>query len=471
MKPYIKALFATFLLIPVFTGLAEDRKDLPNFVIFNLDDSGYSDFSPFGNTAYSTPHVQKLADEGCRLTNFHTPQAVCSASRAALLTGCYPERVGVDGPLIPGRRGLEHEWKILPERLKGTGYVSGIFGKWHLGDHDDTRPHMRGFDESSGLMYSNDMWRHHPLDPKIFRVPLKYWKNGKIIIEDFSKADQKNLTKWSAEDSVDFINRQKDKPFFLYVPFSMPHVPLYVSKEFENRSGLGLYADVMMEIDWAVGQVMTALKNHKIDDKTLIIFTSDNGPWTEYGNHAGKTPYREGKWTAYEGGTRNATIIKYPKAIKAGTTCDKFISSLDVVPTLLELAGIENKFHSMDGKDIIDYFNPNVEHKNLRVYYPFTVPKFLGGFSGVYSADGRWKLVVPFTVRSAATIGNDGVPGEEQRNMSELALYDMKNDPYEKNNVIDKYPELVAQLMKFARSHNQKFYPDRFAIDKRIMKK
>ena len=126
----------------------------------------------------------------------------------------------------------------------------------------------------------------------------------------------------------------------------------------------------------------------------------------------------------------------------------------------------------MDGKDIIDYFNPNVEHKNLHVYYPFTVPKFLGGFSGVYSADGRWKLVVPFTVRSAATIGNDGVPGEEQRNMSELALYDMKNDPYEKNNVIDKYPELVAQLMKFARSHNQKFYPEkRFAIDKRIMKK
>ncbi|MGI9459393.1 MAG: sulfatase family protein, partial [Pirellulales bacterium] len=191
----------------------------------------------------------------------------------------------------------------------------------------------------------------------------------------------------------------------------------------------------------------------------------------EYGNHAGKTPYREGKWTAYEGGTRNATIIKYPKAIKAGTTCDKFISSLDVVPTLLELAGVENKFHSMDGKDIIDYFNPNVEHKNLHVYYPFTVPKFLGGFSGVCSADGRWKLVVPFTVRSAATIGNDGVPGEEQRHISKLALYDMKNDPYEKNNVIDKHPELVAQLMKFARSHNQKFYPAKFSIDKRIMKK
>ena len=191
MKPYIKSLFATLLLIPVFTGLAEDKKDLPNFVIFNLDDSGYSDFSPFGNTAYSTPHVQKLADEGCRLTNFHTPQAVCSASRAALLTGCYPERVGVDGPLTPGKRGLERKWKILPERLKGTGYVSGIFGKWHLGDHDDTRPHMRGFDESSGLMYSNDMWRHHPEKLKGFRVPLKYWKNGKIIIEDFSKADQK----------------------------------------------------------------------------------------------------------------------------------------------------------------------------------------------------------------------------------------------------------------------------------------
>ena len=235
--------FFILLLSLVISGMASDCKK-PNFVVIFTDDQGYGDLSCFGGKHVNTPRIDKMAAEGSKLTSFYVAAPVCTPSRAALMTGCYPKRVdmatGSDFIVVLAAdpKGLNPKEITMAEVLKTQGYQTGIFGKWHLGDHDDTRPHMRGFDESSGLMYSNDMWRHHPLDPKIFRVPLKYWKNGKIIIEDFSKADQKNLTKWSAEDSVDFINRQKDKPFFLYVPFSMPHVPLYVSKEFENRSGL-----------------------------------------------------------------------------------------------------------------------------------------------------------------------------------------------------------------------------------------
>lgn len=226
-----------------------------------LDDSGYSDFNPFGQVEIETPHVQQLANEGVSFTNFHVPQAICSASRAALMTGMYPGRTKVFGAHGPREKGLDTIFPTMAEIFQKAGYKTGIFGKWHLGDLPETRPHNRGFDESEGLMYSNDMWKHHPVNPDYWgRFPIEYWKNGVVTIKDIGVEEQKQLTKWYTESAVDFINRNSKKPFLLYIPHSMPHVPIFCSKEFEGKSGKGLYADVILELDWSVGQIMSALK-------------------------------------------------------------------------------------------------------------------------------------------------------------------------------------------------------------------
>ncbi|MBT8045321.1 MAG: sulfatase-like hydrolase/transferase, partial [Verrucomicrobiae bacterium] len=276
----------------VFAPMCLASQSPPNLVIIFLDDSGYSDFQPFGNPEYQTPNVRKLAAEGMQLNQFYVPQAVCSASRAAMLSGCYPGRTKVFGAHGPHGRGLEPKFMNLAEVLKPHGYATAHFGKWHVGDQPETRPLARGFDEHAGLMYSNDMWKYHPVNPKGWgKHPLQYWENGKIKIKEVSKKDQAHLTTWATEYSVDFIRRHKDQPFFLYLAHSMPHVPLFCSDKFLGKSGAGLYGDVIMEIDWSVGQLMQALKEAGVEENTLVIFSSDNGPWLEYGNHAGSTPF------------------------------------------------------------------------------------------------------------------------------------------------------------------------------------
>ena len=220
-------------------------------------------------------------------------------------TGCYPGRHKVYGAIPPRAQGLDPSFATIAEVLKPVGYATGVFGKWHIGDHEDTRPPARGFDESSGLMYSNDMWKYHPQSRYFDTMELQFWKNGEIVIDDVSPEQQKMLTTWYTEHAVDFIGRHADEPFFLYVPHSMPHVPLFCSDKFDGKSGEGLYADVMMEIDWSVGEIMNALEEAGVADDTVVVFTSDNGPWISYGNHAGKTPYREAKGTGFDGGTRS----------------------------------------------------------------------------------------------------------------------------------------------------------------------
>ncbi|NQU23524.1 MAG: sulfatase-like hydrolase/transferase, partial [Candidatus Nealsonbacteria bacterium] len=252
----------------------------PNVVIVFLDDSGWADFRPFSDTKYETPHVEQLAKEGCRFDNFYVPQAICSASRSALMTGCYPGRTKVCGAHAPRRACLDPKFATMAEVLKTKGYTTACFGKWHLGDVPQQRPLARGFDENCGLMYSNDMWRHHPQNPGFWgKFPLQYWDDGKVAIEDVTAEQQKNLTTWYTEHAVDFIGRNKDKPFLLYVPHSMPHVPIFCSDKFEGKSGTGLYGDVMMELDWSVGQIAKALKDAHVEDNTIFVFTSDNGPW------------------------------------------------------------------------------------------------------------------------------------------------------------------------------------------------
>lgn len=428
----------------------------PNVVIIFLDDSGYADFNPFGQKDVPTPNVQKLAEEGSLFTNFHVPQAICSASRSALLTGCYPGRTKVFGAHGPKERGLETIFPTMGEVFKSGGYKTAIFGKWHCGDQPETRPAARGFDESCGLMYSNDMWKYHPENPEYWgKYPIQFWKNGKVTIEDVGVPEQKNLTKWYTEHAVDFINQNRDTPFLLYVPHSMPHVPIFCSQEFEGKSGQGLYGDVTMELDWSVGEILNALKKNGLEENTIVIFTSDNGPWVAYGNHAGKTPFREAKATSFEGGTRSACIIKYPDHLKANTTSNKAFVSIDLLPTLCYLTGVQPPNTEIDGKNIWDYISNEKGATNPHEFYAFSTGN---KFESVMSGDGKWKLHLDHSYRSLKTPGKDGLPGKYDTEHIKLSLFDMENDPYETNNVIEKNMDIAEKIKKYASLHQQKFY-------------
>ena len=428
----------------------------PNIVVIFLDDSGFADFRPFGSPAYDTPNVRQLAAAGCRFTHFHVPQAICSASRGALLTGCYPERTGLVGAHGPRARGMDPRWPTIAQVLKPRGYATAVFGKWHIGDQPDTRPPARGFDESCGLMYSNDMWRHHPESRAFDAFPLQFWENGHVALEDVTREDQTHLTEWYTEHAVDFIRRKKDQPFFLYVPHSMPHVPLAVGARFRGKSGAGLYGDVMLEIDWSVGEITRALREAGVEKNTLVVFTSDNGPWHVYGNHAGSTPFREAKGTGFDGGTRSACIMRLPGQIPAGTVSDTMFCTIDLLPTFAGLAGAALPQTPVDGRNVWDLITLRPGATNPHDYYAFTTGK---AFDGLFSGDGRWKLHVPHTYRSLVTAGRDGQPGTYEKKEIGLSLFDMLYDSHETTNVLDRNPDIAARLQTFAEQHRRLFFP------------
>lgn len=451
-------LASTILFFGACQTTTKEEKQKPNVVIIFLDDSGYSDFQPFSTDGLQTPQVQTLAEEGRVFTNFHVPQAVCSASRSALISGCYPGRTKVFGAHGPHARGLETTFPTIGEIFKSAGYKTALFGKWHCGDQPETRPATRGFDESCGLMYSNDMWKHHPVSPEHWgKYPLQFWENGKVTIEDVGVPEQKMLTKWNTEHAVDFINRHKDEPFLMYVPHSMPHVPIFCSEEFEGKSGLGLYGDVTLELDWSVGEINKALKENGIDDNTIVIFTSDNGPWTAYGHHAGKTPFREAKATSFEGGNRSACIIKYPNKLKANSSSDEAFFTIDLLPTLCNIAGVALPASEIDGMDVWDLISGKEEASNPHEYYAISTGK---RFESIMSGDGKWKLHLPHNYRSLLFPGKDGQSGKYEQKQIELSLFDMKNDPMESLNVIEEYPDVAKQMMQFADAHKARFYSE-----------
>ena len=431
-------------------------KKLPNFVLIFLDDSGWADFRPFGSPAYRTPNVEQLATEGCRFNNFYVPQAVCSASRSALLSACYPGRTKVFGAHGPRARGLDPKYATLGQVMKSRGYATAVFGKWHIGDQPETRPPARGFDESCGLMYSNDMWEFHPQNPDAYKkYPLQFWENGQIKIERVTPQHQPMLTTWYTEHAVDFIRRRKDQPFLLYIPHSMPHVPIFASEKFKGKSGAGLYGDVMMEIDWSVGEVLNALKASGVADNTLVFFSSDNGPWISYGNHAGKTPFREAKATSFDGGTRSACILRFPGRIKAGTVSTRAWCSIDMLPTLAHQAEAKLPDNPIDGRDVWDLISGKPGAKNPHEYYAFSTGP---NFEAVMSGDGKWKLHVPHPYQTLVRAGHNGAPGEYRRTEIGLSLYDMENDPYETKNVLEQYPEVARLLEGHAEEHRREFY-------------
>ena len=453
MKTTLLIALLGFILL---SSCGQELEKKPNVVIIFLDDSGWADFEPFGEEVLQSPHVSQLAAEGTAYHNFYVPQAVCSASRSALLSGCYPGRTKVFGAHGPNAWGLDTTFATMGEVFSAAGYATAAFGKWHCGDHPETRSFARGFDETCGLMYSNDMWRYHPENPEYWgQWPLQYWENGTVLIEDVEKADQKNLTRWYTEHAVDFIKRNRDRPFLLYVPHSMPHVPLFCSEEFEGKSGKGLYGDVMLEIDWSVGQINQALKESGLESNTILILTSDNGPWVSYGNHAGFTPFREAKGTSFDGGIRSACLMKLPGKIPAGAVSEKSFVSIDLLPSLCHLAGIPLPENEIDGKNVWELITGEAGAENPHSYYAFSNGR---NFEGILSGDGKWKLHLPHNYRSLEIAGMDGEAGKYKQLHTDTALFHMENDPYETTNVLADHPEVASELIRLAEQHKSRFY-------------
>ncbi|MEY4797940.1 MAG: Arylsulfatase, partial [Verrucomicrobiota bacterium] len=337
------------LLLLTSAALAADRP--PNIVLILVDDLGYGDVGCFGAKDIRTPNIDALAKQGTRFTDFYVAQAVCTASRAALLTGCYPNRVGMQGALNhTSRFGLNPSEWTLPKMLKERGYATGCFGKWHLGTVPELSAPRQGFDEFLGLPYSNDNSKYHPsLASEMPPLPLL---DGEKVAE--LDPDQSTFTARFTAKGVDFIERHKDRPFFLYLPHVMPHVPIFASAKFKGRSARGLYGDVVEELDDAIGTLLAKLRETGLEQNTIVLFFSDNGAWMSYGEHAGSNrPFREGKLTCFEGGVRTPLIVRWPGQVPAGRTCGTPFMSIDLLPTFVEAVGGKAPTLKIDGRSAL----------------------------------------------------------------------------------------------------------------------
>ncbi|MDX1927810.1 MAG: sulfatase [Pirellulaceae bacterium] len=420
--------------------------DRPNFVVFFADDLGYADLHCFGGEQMVTPNLDQLASQGRRMTSFYASQAVCSASRCSLLTGCYNVRVGILGALGPGAKNcLNPEEQTIAEVLKPRGYKTAIFGKWHLGDRGIGLPTNHGFDEYFGLPYSNDMWPFHPTSKNFPALPLI--EGTKTINANVTADDQQYLTRWNTEHALKFIETNREQPFFLYMPYNMPHVPIYASEKFRGSTGKGIYADVVAEIDWSVGKVVAALRQHGLDQRTLVLFTSDNGPWLSYGDHAGSAkPLREGKGTTWEGGQREPTIAYWPGQIPAGTVCDEVAGTIDVLPTLAHLAGAELPKKKIDGANAWPILS-GVEGATS----PHEAYYYYWGRELHAVRSGPWKLHFPHAYRSLeGSGGTDGKPAPYKERSCGLELYNLERDIGESTDVAAANPEVVEKLKSLA---------------------
>ena len=432
----------TFL--PAIAAAQEKAKRPPNVIIIYADDMGYADLGCFGAKKIKTPHLDKMAKEGMRLKSFYVAQAVCSASRAALLTGKYSNRAGILGALGPATKtGLAREHVTIAEMLKALGYSTSMIGKWHLGHRPEYLPTQRGFDEYYGLPYSNDMWPKHPTSKLFPDLPLI--EGEKTIALN---PDQSKLTTDYTDRAIQFIQKNKDRPFFLYLAHNMPHVPLFVSERFKGKSEQGLYGDVIMEIDWSVGQILATLKDLGIDDNTLVIFTSDNGPWLSYGNHSGSAGVlREGKGTAWECGVRVPFIARWPGHIPAGKTSDVPAMTIDILPTVARATGAKLPAGKLDGKDITPILRGEAGAKSPHDAYYFYWNHELHAVRS-----GPWKLYFPRTYRTleGSKAGTDGQPGAYKDVKAGLELFNLDADLSERTDVAARNADVVRRLEQLA---------------------
>jgi arylsulfatase A len=425
----------------------DDPDPKPNLVVIFTDDQGWADIGVQGARGFETPNIDRLAGDGVRFTDFYVAQPVCSASRTALLTGCYPNRLGIHGALGPGNtHGISKSETTLAELCKSKGYRTAIFGKWHLGHHPEFLPTRHGFDEFYGIPYSNDMWPFHPENPEA-------WGDLPTIEGEETvglNTDQRRFTTDFTERAVSFIERNRDRPFFLYLAHPMPHVPLHVSDRFADHSEQGMYGDVIEEIDWSVGEVVEALERCGLEENTLVIYASDNGPWLSYGDHAGSTgPLREGKGTTFEGGVRVPFIARWPGRIREGSVCREPAMTIDVFPTIARLIGAELPETKIDGLDIWPLLRgePGAKspHEALFFYYHRNHLEAM--------RSGKWKLHFPHGYRTMAgrELGSGGKPGKYDHSAKTgLELYDLSSDIGETQDVASEHPEVVARLVSLA---------------------
>lgn len=438
----------------------------PNVVLIVADDMGYADMGTQGAKGFGTPHLDRLAAEGTRFTDFYVAQSVCTASRAALMTGCYPNRLGMHGAYNhTSRDGISSDEWLLSEMFQERGYATGGAGKWHLGTRLKFHPLRHGFDEWLGIPYSNDNTKYHPtLAAEMPPLPLY---DGEHVIE--RDPDQSQFTKRFTERAVDFIERNAARPFFLYMPHVMPHVPIFASHEFKGRSQAGLYGDVMEELDWSVGQVMATLQRLQLDANTLVIFISDNGPFLSYGEHAGAaTPLREGKLTTFEGGVRVPCLVRWSGRIPAGRVCSEPFMAIDWLPTLTEIVGGQIPRLPIDGRSAAKLIlgDPAARAPHEALF-------FYSGDALQAVRSGAWKLHFPhpyitpagepgrggkpsnFGKLAPASIRQSGVEGIATRHgyrieQLELSLFDLSADPSETKNLAAEHPDVVKRLAALA---------------------
>lgn len=436
-----------------------------NIVLILADDLGYADVGCFGAKDVRTPHIDRLATEGTRFTSFLVSQPVCTASRASLMTGCYANRIGLAGALNhTSKIGIHPNERLIPELLARRGYVSGLFGKWHLGTRPEFSPLRNGFTEFVGIPYSND---NGPLHPTVKGIPALPWMEGDQVVEH--DPDQSQFTRRLTERATQFIERNKQNSFFLYLPHIMPHVPIFASDKFRGRSARGLYGDAVEELDWSVGEVLATLKRLELEQETLVIFASDNGPFLSYGNHAGHAkPLREGKLTTFEGGVRVPCIMRWPNVITAGRSCDEPIASIDLLPTIAANLREPLADHPIDGVDVTSILTDQPKAKLAREAFCYYSGNELQAIRS-----GDWKLHFPHDYLTVAgPPGREGKPanfahmkpkaieesgiqgiasrhGYEVRRL-ELSLFNLRDDVGETRNVAGQHPEIVQRLQSLA---------------------
>lgn len=432
---------------------ADEAKRPPNIVIIFADDLGYGDLGCYGATPSQTPHLDRLAQKGVRFTDFYAAQPVCSASRAGLLTGCYPNRIGIHGALSPlAKIGIADSEMTIAELVKQKGYATCAVGKWHLGHHPQFLPTRHGFDEYLGLPYSNDMWPHHPeANAKRRSYPqLPLIDGDKVAEQIVSLENMSTLSRRYTERAVDFIQRQGKQPFFLYFAHSMPHVPLAAGDKFRGVTQKGLYADVIREIDWSVGEVIQALEKSGVAKNTLVIFTSDNGPWLSYGNHGGSAgPLREGKGTVWEGGVREPFVAYWPGTIRPNTVQNTPAMTIDLFPTIAHLTGSPLPKLPIDGKNIWPLIQCESGAKSPQEAYYFYYK--VHELQAVRS--GKWKLILPHSYRTmnGQALGKDGIPGKyRMQKVTSPELYNLEKDIGEQHNLAVEQPDVVRRLEAYA---------------------
>ena len=426
---------------------SEARK--PNIIIIFTDDQGYADVGCYGAHGFRTPNADRMARDGMRFTDFYSASGLSTPSRAALLTGCYPARIGMSVVLFPDARiGMDPAEMTLGGMLRTAGYSSACVGKWHLGHLPETLPLQHGFDEFFGLPYSNDMCPALypgllvPNNTDRSEYPPLPLIRGNEVIEENPRMDQ--LTTRYTEYAVDYIKRKKDSPFFLYLAHSMPHVPLAVSDKFRGKSHQGLYGDVIMEIDWSIGRIYEALAENGVADRTLVIYTSDNGPWLQMGNHGGcAEPLRLGKGNTFDGGQRVFCLATYPGVIPAGSVCTEVASTIDFMPTFARIAGGKMPERKIDGKDIYPLLSGQKDAVS-----PHEAFYFYGGNTPHAIRVGDWKYHVVHPYWETVVPGRDGFRGTAQRYNTPAALFNLCEDIGEEYNLIDQFPQQAAKMKK-----------------------